>query len=152
MFTGVGDAPYVLDVNQPTLGKKIAQLGFSLILRRPAGLSRRPRAQGSLTSARMAIAASTQGAHSQNLLGRMPCPVILDRVGHWGVRGPMVEDHGNRVGPPVSDAKTPTLQAIGGNWNSPRQTVGVWQPLVDAAVRRSRRWFQGKAAARTAFL
>jgi hypothetical protein len=27
-----------------------------------------------------------------------------------------------------------------------------FHPLVDAAARRSRRWFQGKAAARTAFV
>jgi hypothetical protein len=32
-----------------------------------------------------------------------------------------------------------------------KQAVGRSSSLVDAAARRSRRWFQGKAAARTAF-
>ena len=33
-----------------------------------------------------------------------------------------------------------------------KQAAGRSSSLVDAAARRSRRWFQGKAAARTAFV
>jgi len=33
-----------------------------------------------------------------------------------------------------------------------KQAAGQSSSLVDAAARRSRRWFQGKAAARTAFV
>jgi hypothetical protein len=33
-----------------------------------------------------------------------------------------------------------------------KQATGRSSSLVDAAARRSRRWFQGKAAARTAFV
>ena len=33
-----------------------------------------------------------------------------------------------------------------------KQAAGRFTSLVDAAARRSRRWFQGKAAARTAFV
>jgi hypothetical protein len=33
-----------------------------------------------------------------------------------------------------------------------KQAAGRSGSLVDAAARRSRRWFQGKAAARTAFV
>ena len=33
-----------------------------------------------------------------------------------------------------------------------KQAAGRSRSLVDAAARRSRRWFQGKAAARTAFV
>jgi hypothetical protein len=33
-----------------------------------------------------------------------------------------------------------------------KQAAGRQSSLIDAAARRSRRWFQGKAAARTAFV
>jgi hypothetical protein len=69
-----------------------------------------------------------------------PCPIIIDMV-----RGVKLTDG-------VWINRSNWVETVRGFGRLFKQAAGRLSSLVDATARHSRRWFQGKAAARTAFV
>ena len=80
--------------------------------------------------------------------------ILLDWTGrelHADKRG-MIPDHLAPIMERLGLNRLNWVETVRGFGRLFKQAAGRSSSLVDAAARRSRRWFQGKAAARTAFV